>query len=92
MATTLKITSRSAGAIRHSGAAIRSVGAAVMAKALGATELIRLPFAPTQSTHVALDTKSQKRRTAGPALRFCARSRRASCLRAYPSMKVRPFR
>lgn len=39
MATKLKITSRTAGAIRHAGTAVRSVDPAVIAKALGAEEV-----------------------------------------------------
>lgn len=40
MASKLKITSRSAGTIRHAGAAFRSVGPDVIAKALGADEVV----------------------------------------------------
>ena len=38
MAVRLKITSRSAGAIRHVGSTTRQVGPAAIAKALGASE------------------------------------------------------
>ena len=38
MASKLKITSRSAGTIRHAGAAFRSVGPDAIAKALGVEE------------------------------------------------------
>jgi hypothetical protein len=40
MAGKLKITNRSAGTIRHVGAALRSVGPDVIAKALGAEEIV----------------------------------------------------
>ena len=40
MAGKLKITSRSAGTIRHVGAARRKVGPDVIAKALGAEEIV----------------------------------------------------
>ena len=40
MAAKLKITSRSAGAIRHAGTAAQSVGPEVIAKALGADEIV----------------------------------------------------
>ena len=40
MASKLKITSRSAGTIRHSGAVFRSVGLDAIAKALGAQEVV----------------------------------------------------
>lgn len=39
MGSRIKITSRSAGAIRHAGAALRSVGPDVIAKALGADDV-----------------------------------------------------
>jgi hypothetical protein len=40
MAARLKITSRSAGAIRHAGSAGRSIGPEAIAKALGAAEIV----------------------------------------------------
>jgi hypothetical protein len=45
MESKLKVTSRSAGAIRHAGGTFRSVGPDVIAKALSADEIITRPSA-----------------------------------------------
>ena len=68
MATRLKITSRSAGAIRHAGAAPRSVGPDTIAKALGADEVVstgRLRGAPISLHALRRELESRIRSTGG---------------------------
>jgi len=72
MATRLKIANRSAGMIRHTGAAVRSVGPDVIAKALGADEVVSredLHSAPISLHALRLALESRVRSTGGrPAL------------------------
>ena len=72
MAAKLKITGRSAGAIRHTGAAVRSVGPAVIAKALGTEEVVsreNLHGAPISLHALRRELESRVRSTGGrPAL------------------------
>jgi len=72
MAPTLKITSRSAGAIRHAGTAVRSVGHEVIAKALGAGEIVSREKghgAPISLRALRQELESRVRSTGGrPAL------------------------
>ena len=72
MATKLKLTSRSAGAIRHAGTAVRSVGPDVIAKALGAEEVVsreNVQGAPISLHALRGELESRIRSTGGrPAL------------------------
>ena len=72
MATKLKITSRSAGAIRHAGTAVRSVGPEVIAKALSADEVVfrgNVHGAPISLHALRRELESRVRSTGGrPAL------------------------
>lgn len=71
MATKLKITSRSAGAIRHAGTAARSVGPEAIAKALGAEIVPRqnVHGAPISLHALRRELESRVRSTGGrPAL------------------------
>ena len=80
MATKLKITSRSAGAIRHTGAAVRSVGLAVVAKALGAAEVVsRETFhgAPISLHALRRELENRVRSTGGRPWKGRPRSRRS---------------
>ena len=72
MAAKLKITSRSAGAIRHAGTAAQSVGPEVIAKALGADEIVsreNVHGAPISLHALRQELESRIRSTGGrPAL------------------------
>ena len=72
MATKLRITSRSAGAVRHTGAAARSVGPQEIAKALGAVEVVsreKVHGAPIGLHALRRELESRVRSTGGrPAL------------------------
>jgi len=72
MATKLKITSRSAGAIRHAGTAVPSVGPDLIAKALGAQEVVsgeNVRGAPVSLHALRRELESRVRSTGGrPAL------------------------
>ena len=72
MATKLKITSRPAGAIRHAGTAVRSVRPDVIAKALGAAEVVsreNVHGAPISLHALRRELESRVRSTGGrPAL------------------------
>lgn len=72
MAAKLKITSRSAGAIRHAGRAARSVGPEAIAKALGAAEIVsrdNVHGAPISLHALRRELESRVRSTGGrPAL------------------------
>ena len=72
MASKLKITSRSAGTIRHSGATFRSIGPDVIVKALGADEVVsrkNVHGAPISLHAVRRELETRVRSTGGrPAL------------------------
>jgi hypothetical protein len=72
MAVKLKITSRSAGAIRHAGTAARSVSPDAIAKALGADEIVsreNVRGAPISLHALRRELESRVRSTGGrPAL------------------------
>lgn len=72
MAAKLKITSRSAGAIRHGGTAARSVDPEAIAKALGGAEIVsreNVQGAPTSLHALRRELESRVRSTGGrPAL------------------------
>src|ERR1700716_4195142 len=72
MVTKLKITSRSAGAIRHAGTAARSVRPEAISKALGAAELVsreNVHGAPISLHVLRRELESRVRSTGGrPAL------------------------
>jgi hypothetical protein len=72
MGSRLKITSRSAGAIRHAGAAFRSVGPDVIAKALGADDAVsrkNVHGAPISLHALRRELETRVRSTGGrPAL------------------------
>jgi hypothetical protein len=72
MAAKFKITSRSAGAIRHAGIAARSVGPEAIAKALGAAEIVprgSVHGAPISLHALRRELESRVRSTGGrPAL------------------------
>lgn len=72
MAAKFRITSRSAGAIRHTGAAVRSVGPHEIAKALGADEVVSretVHGAPISLYALRRELESRVRSTGGrPAL------------------------
>src|SRR5216683_2539040 len=72
MAVKLKITSRSAGTIRHVGTTARSVGPEVIAKALGAAEVVsreNVRGGPISLHALRLELESRVRSTGGrPAL------------------------
>ena len=72
MIAKLRITSRSAGAIRHTGTAARQVGPAAIAKALGAAEIVsreNVHGAPMSLHALRRELESRVRSTGGrPAL------------------------
>jgi hypothetical protein len=72
MAARLKITSRSAGAIRHAGTAARTVGPEAIAKALGAGEIVsreNVQGAPISLHALRRELEKRVRSTGGrPAL------------------------
>ena len=72
MGSRLKIRSRSAGAIRHAGAAFRSVGPDVIAKALGADDVVsreNVHGAPISLHALRRELETRVRSTGGrPAL------------------------
>ena len=72
MAANLKITSHSAGAIRHAGTAARSVGPEAIAKAIGAAEIVprkNVHGAPIILEALRRELESRVRSTGGrPAL------------------------
>ncbi|HVT04154.1 MAG TPA: hypothetical protein VHL58_12370 [Thermoanaerobaculia bacterium] len=72
MTTRLKITSRSAGAIRHTGGAVRSIGPDVIVKTLGAEEVVstkNVHGAPISLHALRRELESRVRSTGGrPAL------------------------
>lgn len=72
MAVKLKITSRSAGAVRHAGTAARSVGPEAIAKALGAAAIVsrgNVQGAPISLHALRRELESRVRSTGGrPAL------------------------
>ncbi len=72
MAAKLKITSRSAGAIRHTGRAARPVGPEAITKALGAAEIVareNVRGAPISLHVLRQELQSRVRSTGGrPAL------------------------
>ena len=68
MAAKLKITSRSAGSIRHAGSAVRSVGPEAIAKALGAAEIVsreNVHGAPISLHALRRELESRVRSTGG---------------------------
>jgi len=77
MATRLKITSRSAGAIRHTGTVARAVAPEAIAKALGAAEIVskaNVQGAPISLHALRRELENRVRSTGGrPALEGATR-------------------